>query len=64
MDVRRDVPEADGADVPVLDARDGLEPPRGNVDDDMRLGRSTGSSAPLSSAHVTSAIVPWPHAVE
>jgi hypothetical protein len=40
-----------------------LERPDGDVDDDARLG-SRASTIPVSSAQVTSAIVPWPQAVE
>ncbi len=57
------VAEAHGLHVAVLDARDRLQPPGGAVDDDARL-RLRRVDDPLSIAHVTSAIVPCPHAVE
>ena len=63
MDVGGHVAEAHGLDVPALDARDRLQPARGAVDDDARL-RLDRSTTPLSIAHVTSAIVPCPQAVE
>ena len=63
-DERRDVPEPHRAHATVLDVRPRVEPAGGHVDDDVVLTLLRARATPSSSAQVTSAIVPCPHAVE
>ena len=57
------VREADSLDASFAHRSNRFEPPGGHVHDDLVSG-STAAIKPLSSAHVTSAIVPCPQAVE